>query len=175
MRARIARRLAIKSADPMDAPRIEPRYLDKETDRKALVAGLRIAREIYREPPFRDLWETEAVPGAERASEADLLDYAQRTGGTVFHASGTCRMGTTSSRSSIRASRARRRAPARDRRLGHADRHLGQYQRGRAHDCREGRGAPEGSAPRAVRHVEVEAPSVQEHGPPTCAARGSGS
>jgi choline dehydrogenase len=78
----------------MDAPRIEPRYLDREIDRKALVAGLRIAREIYREPPFRDLWETEAMPGAERASDADLLDYAQRTGGTVFHASGTCRMGT---------------------------------------------------------------------------------
>jgi choline dehydrogenase len=87
-------RLAITSADPMDAPRIEPRYLDRETDRKALVAGLRIAREIYREPPFRDLWETEAMPGAERTSDADLLDYAQRTGGTVFHASGTCRMGT---------------------------------------------------------------------------------
>jgi choline dehydrogenase len=87
-------RLAIRSADPMDAPRIETGYLSKATDRKTLVAGLRIAREIYREPPFRDLWETEAVPGAERTSDADLLDYAQRTGGTVFHASGTCRMGT---------------------------------------------------------------------------------
>jgi choline dehydrogenase len=87
-------RLAIRSADPMDSPRIETGYLEKETDRKALVAGLRIARKIYREPPFRDLWDAETVPGAGRTSDADLLDYARRTGGTVFHASGTCRMGS---------------------------------------------------------------------------------
>src|SRR5205814_10418157 len=66
----------------------------QEADRKTLVAGLRIAREIYRQPPFRELWDAETVPGAERTSDAELLEYARRTGGTVFHASGTCRMGT---------------------------------------------------------------------------------
>jgi len=87
-------RLTITSTDPLAAPRIETRYLSEEADRKALVAALGIAREIYREPPFRDLWESEAAPGAECTSDAQLLDYARRTGGTVFHASGTCRMGS---------------------------------------------------------------------------------
>jgi len=87
-------RLTIRSPDPLAPPRIETRYLSQEADRKALVAALRIARNIYEQEPFRKLWEAETVPGAERASDADLLDYAKRTGGTVFHASGTCRMGT---------------------------------------------------------------------------------
>ena len=87
-------RLSIRSADPMEAPRIEPGYLAKDVDRRTLVAGLRVAREIYGQPPFRELWDTETVPGAERATDEQLLDYAQRTGGTVFHASGTCRMGS---------------------------------------------------------------------------------
>jgi choline dehydrogenase len=87
-------RLAIKSADPMDAPRIEPRYLDKETDRKALVAGLRSPRDLPRAARSAIYGRRRPMPGAERDERRDLLDYAQRTGGTVFHASGTCRMGT---------------------------------------------------------------------------------
>jgi choline dehydrogenase len=87
-------RVAIRSKDPKAPPRIETHYLREDADRKAIVAGLRIAREIYDEPPFRELWDSEAVPGADRKSDDELLDYARRTGGTVFHASGTCRMGT---------------------------------------------------------------------------------
>jgi choline dehydrogenase len=87
-------RVSLVSTNPLAAPRIETNYLAKDVDRKTLVAGLRMAREVYREKPFRDLWESEAVPGAECASDQELLDYARRTGGTVFHASGTCRMGT---------------------------------------------------------------------------------
>ncbi len=86
-------RVAIRSADPLAAPCIETRYLSKEIDRKTLIAGLGIARDIYRQKPFRELWDTEALPGSEHATDAELLDYARGTGGTVFHASGTCRMG----------------------------------------------------------------------------------
>ena len=87
-------RLGIASADPLAPPRIETNYLAQETDRRALVDGLRIAREIYAQPPFRDLWDVEVSPGPGRNTDAELLEYARQTGGTVFHASGTCRMGT---------------------------------------------------------------------------------
>jgi choline dehydrogenase len=87
-------RLGIVSADPFAAPRIEPRYLATDADRATLVAGLRIARAICEEPPFRALWDTEVAPGPQAAGDAELLEYARRTGGTVFHASGTCRMGS---------------------------------------------------------------------------------
>ena len=86
--------LAIRSRDPLAPPRIETNYLAEEVDRRALVNGLRIAREICEQPPFRALWDGEVFPGTRLATDAELLDYARRTGGTVFHASGTCRMGT---------------------------------------------------------------------------------
>jgi choline dehydrogenase len=86
-------RVAIRSRDPMDSPRIETNYLATHADRDALIGALRIARDIYRQPPFRELWDEEVNPSAALTTDAELLDYARRTGSTVFHASGTCRMG----------------------------------------------------------------------------------
>ena len=86
-------RLAIRSADPFEQPLIEPRYLDAEIDRKTAVAGVRILREIYSRPAFRDLWSEEVVPGPAAATDEELLDFARKGGGTVFHCVGTCRMG----------------------------------------------------------------------------------
>ena len=40
-------RLAIRSADPFDVPLIEPRYLSAELDRKVVVEGVKMLREIY--------------------------------------------------------------------------------------------------------------------------------
>jgi len=87
-------RLQIRSADPLAPPRIETRYLTEELDRKVLVDGLRILRDIYRQPAFRDLVEGEVLPGADHTSDEDLLRFAREYGGTVFHPVGSCRMGS---------------------------------------------------------------------------------
>src|SRR5690606_29285188 len=42
---------------------------------------------------FRDLWRREVLPGDDARSDADLLQFVQSSGGTVFHPVGTCRMG----------------------------------------------------------------------------------
>jgi choline dehydrogenase len=86
-------RLAIRSTDPSEAPTIEPRYLDDPQDRRVLVAGIRTLRDIYAQPPFRDLFDVEMLPGPAAKSDADLLAFARSEGGTVFHCVGTCRMG----------------------------------------------------------------------------------
>jgi choline dehydrogenase len=86
--------LAIRSTDPFDQPRIEPGYFSEEIDRKTIVAGLKILRDIYRQKSFRDLWDIEMVPGEAASSDAGLWDFARTTGGTVFHCVGTCRMGS---------------------------------------------------------------------------------
>src|SRR5229473_3223658 len=86
--------LAIRSTDPFDQPRIEPNYFAEEIDRKTIVAGLNMLRDIYRQRSFRDLWDIEMAPGAAKDSPAGLWDFARTTGGTVFHAVGTCRMGS---------------------------------------------------------------------------------
>jgi len=86
-------RLAIRSTDPGCAPTIEPCYLDAEIDGRTLVAGIRMLREIYAQPSFRELFDTEMLPGAAARHDEDLLDFARKSGGTVFHCVGTCRMG----------------------------------------------------------------------------------
>jgi choline dehydrogenase len=85
--------LAISSTDPFEQPRIAPNYFAEEIDRKTMVAGLKMLREIYRQPSFRDLWDVEMVPGEAINTPAGLWDFARTSGGTVFHCVGTCRMG----------------------------------------------------------------------------------
>lgn len=86
--------VTIRSTDPAEQPRIEPRYLSEEIDQKTIVAALEIMRDIYRQPAFRDYWSEEVVPGAQAKTYDDLLAFARSGGGTVFHAVGTCRMGS---------------------------------------------------------------------------------
>jgi len=87
-------RVQIRSNDPLAAPRIETNYLADEVDRKTLVAGIGMLREIYAQPAFRDLWDREELPGREAGPDAGLLGFARNFGGTVFHCVGTCRMGS---------------------------------------------------------------------------------
>jgi len=86
--------LAIRSTDPFEQPRIEPNYFAEEIDRKTVVAGLKILRDIYRQKSFRDLWDVEMMPGEAARDDSSLWNFARNTGGTVFHCVGTCRMGS---------------------------------------------------------------------------------
>ena len=86
--------LEIQSTDPARQVRIQPNYLSAEHDRNVMVDGIRIAREIHDQPAFKKLWDRERLPGPEVQTEADALDYVRHNGATVYHPSGTCRMGT---------------------------------------------------------------------------------
>ena len=79
----------LRSTDPFDQPCIAPRYFSQPHDRKVIVAGLEMLRDVYRQSAFRDLWDIETLPGA-----TDLWEFARNRGGTVFHPTGTCRMGS---------------------------------------------------------------------------------
>ena len=83
----------ISSSDPFAQPRIVPNYFAEEIDRKTIVAGLRMIRDIFAQPRFRQQWDAEVLPGPEARDDAALWDFARTTGGTVFHCVGTCRMG----------------------------------------------------------------------------------
>lgn len=84
----------IRSPDPLAQPEIAPNYLSEEIDRKTMVEGVRMLREIHDQPAFRGLWEREVLPGDAAQSDAEILDFARASGGTVFHPAGTCRMGS---------------------------------------------------------------------------------
>ena len=63
-------------------------------DRRAVVGGLKFIRRLFAAPALAKYVVAETVPGSQLASDAELLDYARQTGGTVFHCVGTCRMGS---------------------------------------------------------------------------------
>jgi choline dehydrogenase len=86
--------IALASSDPMARPLIRANYLATETDRAYAVKSIEFARKLAQTKPLADLVEAEAVPGPDVNTEADILDFARRTGATIFHPSGTCRMGT---------------------------------------------------------------------------------
>lgn len=86
--------VTVQSADPFAPPRIVSNYLTEPHDIKVLVAGLKQLRDIYHQPAFRaHLSGDEYMPGNALRSDADLETFARNCGGTVFHASGSCRMG----------------------------------------------------------------------------------
>jgi choline dehydrogenase len=84
----------VRSATAKDPPLIQPNYLDAESDRRGLVAGLRAARTLTRTDPLRQETEREERPGLDVDSDEDLLDYIRETATSVYHSVGTCKMGT---------------------------------------------------------------------------------
>ena len=85
--------LGITSPDPMAAPEIHPNYLSTDHDCALMVAGLKLVRRIAASKAMREVISAELFPGEALADDDALLDYARSTGWTVFHPSGTCRMG----------------------------------------------------------------------------------
>ena len=86
--------IRLKSADPADPPAVHPNYLTAETDRQAIVAGLKLCRRILAHPQLQRFVAAEFQPGPDIRSDDELLDYARRRGGTVYHPTSTCKMGT---------------------------------------------------------------------------------
>jgi choline dehydrogenase len=85
----------LASADPLAAPRIVPNYLSAPQDLATLVQGLKTLRHIFQQPAFRPLMsDAEYMPGTAVRSDDELARFAREKGGTLFHPSGTCRMGS---------------------------------------------------------------------------------
>jgi len=84
----------IQSADPLAAPAMQPNYLATELDRHCAVEGVKFARRLAATNAMRPYVLAEYRPGAAATSDADLLDFAREFGATIFHPSGTCRMGS---------------------------------------------------------------------------------
>jgi choline dehydrogenase len=84
----------IRSADPFEAPSMQPNYLSTELDRRTTVAAVKAARAIAAAPAMRPYVKREFKPGPEATTDADLLGFCRDHGATIFHPSGTCKMGS---------------------------------------------------------------------------------
>ena len=96
MRPESAGHLELKSANPEDHPAIHPNYLATDTDCRTIVKGIQIARRIAQFSPLKEHITEEHAPGQGVAfdDEAATLDWARRTAVTIYHPTGTCKMGT---------------------------------------------------------------------------------
>lgn len=83
----------IRSTDPFEAPAMQPRYLSTTDDRATIIAAIRLARKLAATHAMRPYVESEYRPGHATVTDDDLLEFAKNTGGTIFHPSGTTRMG----------------------------------------------------------------------------------
>jgi choline dehydrogenase len=84
----------LASADPLAAPLMHANYLATETDRRCVTAAVAFARKLAQTEPFASELAEEILPGPKAAADADLLHFARAYGATIFHPSGTCRMGS---------------------------------------------------------------------------------
>lgn len=95
LRPESAGELKLTSADVRDHPAIHPNYLSTRLDQETLVDGIRVARQICRHAPVKAMITEEHAPGCTIADDDydGLLNWARDTATTIYHPTGTCKMG----------------------------------------------------------------------------------
>ncbi|MGB0440397.1 MAG: GMC family oxidoreductase, partial [Paracoccaceae bacterium] len=95
LRPESAGHLELTSDRMEDAPAIHPNYLATDTDCRTIVKGIQIARRIALTEPLKSKISAEHAPGPDVALDDDAatLDWARRTAVTIYHPTGTCKMG----------------------------------------------------------------------------------
>jgi len=87
--------IRLKSGKPRDYPKIIPNYLSTETDCRTVVEGVNIARRIARHAPLTSKISEEYRPSATLdIDDFDAtLDWARNNTASIYHPTGTCKMG----------------------------------------------------------------------------------
>jgi choline dehydrogenase len=83
----------LRSADPNDDPAIFANYLATAEDRRAVREGIRMARDVAAQAALQPYRGAEITPGEEVRTDAEIDAWVARTGETIYHPVGTCRMG----------------------------------------------------------------------------------
>ena len=80
----------VASADPTAAPLIDAGYLSAPADLERLVAGVRQAQGLFATSALSPHVSEPMLP---TAAQTDLAEYVRFTAETLYHPTGTCRMG----------------------------------------------------------------------------------
>jgi choline dehydrogenase len=83
----------IKSADPHAHPAILHNFLREPEAQRVAIDAIRLTRKIVARPELTQFGPVEMAPGPNVQSDDEILAYARQTVITVFHQSGTCKMG----------------------------------------------------------------------------------
>lgn len=86
--------IELASASATDAALIKPNYLSTEKDIREVIQGSRLIRKIMSSPALQAVTEAEVIPGSAVESDEEMLQYFRDNGGSIYHLSGSCAMGT---------------------------------------------------------------------------------
>ncbi|RWQ37168.1 MAG: choline dehydrogenase [Mesorhizobium sp.] len=85
--------IRLRSADPMDRPRINANYLQTEFDIRTMINAIRMTRDIIKQKAFEKYRGKELAPGPAVESDAEMVKWLRTNAMTTFHPVGTCKMG----------------------------------------------------------------------------------
>jgi len=93
MRSPSRGRVSLRSKDPHEHPSILFNYMSSEQDWAEFRAGIRITREIMRQPALAPYAGREITPGEPAQSDAELDAFVRQHAETAYHPCGTNAMG----------------------------------------------------------------------------------
>lgn len=82
----------LQSADPKQAPAIDPNFFGEEEDLETMVAGFKMTRRLLETPSLKAL-QTSDVFTANVQTDDDIRKVLRERVDTVYHPVGTCKMG----------------------------------------------------------------------------------
>lgn len=87
--------MKLRSANPHDQIGFVTGFLSDRSDLVRLLAGVKLARAILRQPALQAVVSEEFKPGKDpELTDDELVKHIMATAKTVYHPAGTCRMGT---------------------------------------------------------------------------------
>ena len=86
-------RVGLHSADPLQAPLIDPNYMAETADVEQLVRGVHLVRKILAQQALESHHDVEISPGSALRSDDDLAEWVRTSGESAYHPVGTCKMG----------------------------------------------------------------------------------
>jgi choline dehydrogenase len=72
---------------------IQPNYFSSNVDLDKHINGIEIIRKISKTSPLSEFIIKEHLPGSALTKKQDLIDFIKDTSTTVYHPTGTCRIG----------------------------------------------------------------------------------
>jgi len=85
--------LTLASANPMDAPLIDPNFLGDPDDAARLVRGFKLMRSLLGQPALAAFGGQESPASAAARTDEQIERFVRDHADTIYHPVGTCRMG----------------------------------------------------------------------------------
>ena len=83
----------LKSADPLDAPGIDPKFLSDERDLETTIKGAKITRQILEGQPLAKYRHQELFGVSDGMTDKEWEAHIRSRADTIYHPIGTCKMG----------------------------------------------------------------------------------